>query len=126
MLNVLIADAHPVTRSGLHMLVERLVAHMGEECVFAFSADALTAFRKAKRLQPDLILLSAGLPLSGGVQAVQALRQYTPNAKLVVVGDENEVPPSSYLDAGANALLHKRQSAQEIEDALRRVLDGER
>jgi DNA-binding NarL/FixJ family response regulator len=126
MLNVLIADAHPVARSGLHMLVERLAANRGAECVFAFSADAITAFRKAKRLQPDLILLSVDLPLSSGVQAVQALRQYTPHAKLVVVSDEAVAAPQPYLDAGADALLDKRQSVREIEDALSRVLDGPR
>ena len=125
MLNVLIADAHPVARSGLHMLVERLVARLGEECVFSFSADAVTAFRKAKRLQPDLILLSAGLPLSSGVQAVQALREYTPRTKLVVFGDEEAVlAPQLYLDAGADGLLDKRQSTEELESALRQVLDA--
>lgn len=125
MLNVLIADAHPVARSGLHILVERLIAHRGDECVFSFSADAVTAFRKAKRLQPDLILLSAGLPLSSGVQAVQALRTYTPRAKLVVFGDEEAVlAPQLYLDAGADGLLDKRQSTEDLETALLEVLDA--
>jgi two-component system response regulator NreC len=125
MLNVLIADAHPVARSGLHMLVERLVSHRGDECVFSFSADAVTAFRKAKRLQPDLILLSAGLPLSSGLQAVRALREYTPRAKLVVLGDEEGALPSQlYLDAGADGLLDKRQNAAELESALGEVLDA--
>jgi DNA-binding NarL/FixJ family response regulator len=126
MLNVLIADAHPVARSGLHLLVERLVAHLGDECVVAYSEDALTAFRKAKRLQPDLILLNARLPLSCGLEALLALREYTPNAKLVVVSDEEEPgTPSSYLDAGADGVLRKTQSVTELEDALRRVLRGE-
>jgi DNA-binding NarL/FixJ family response regulator len=126
MLNVLIADAHPVARNGLHLLVERLVAHLGDECVVAFSADALTAFRKAKRLQPDLILLNAHLPLSSGLEALLALRQYTPNAKLVIVSDgERAAPPRSYLDAGADGVLRKTQSEPELEDALRRVLRGE-
>jgi two-component system response regulator NreC len=125
MVNVLIADAHPGARSGLHRLVERLVAHRGDECVFAFSADAVTAFRKAKRLQPDLILLSAGLPLSSGVEAVQALREYTPRAKLVVFGDEEAALAAElYLDAGADGLLDKRQSAGELESALEKVLDA--
>jgi len=125
MLNVLIADAHPVARSGLHMLVERLVAHRGDECVFSFSADAVTACRKAKRLQPDLILLSAELPLSSGLQAVQALREYTPRAKLVVFGDEQgALGAELYLEAGADGLLDKRQSTAELEAALGEVLDA--
>jgi DNA-binding NarL/FixJ family response regulator len=126
MLNVLIADPHPVARSGLHLLVERLVAHSGDECLVAFSDDALTAFRKAKRLQPDLILLSVDLPMSGGLQAVLALRRYTPNARLVVVSGEDEVRlPSSFLDAGAHGVLRKGQTLDELEAALKSVLRGE-
>jgi len=126
MINVLIADAHPVVRAGLHLLVERLVEHLGEECVIAYSDDALTAFRKAKRLQPDLILLSASLPLSSGVQAVLALRHYTPRATLVVLGDdEDDAALRPYLEAGAHAVVRKGQSRQRLEEGIGRALCGE-
>jgi DNA-binding NarL/FixJ family response regulator len=126
MINILIADAHPVARAGLHLLVEHLVEHLGDECVIAYSADALTAFRKAKRLQPDLILLSASLPLSGGVQTVLALRHYTPRAKLVVLGDDEEdAALRPYLEAGAHAVVRKGQSTRALEEDIGRVLRGE-
>jgi two-component system response regulator NreC len=126
MINVLIADAHPIARAGLHMLVEHLVEHLGEECLIAFSDDALTAFRKAKRLQPDLILLSASLPQSGGVQAVLALRHYTPRAKLVILGDaEEDAALQPYIEAGAHAVVRKGQSSQALEEGIARVLRGE-
>ena len=126
MINVLIADAHPIARAGLHMLVEHLVEHLGEECMIAYSDDALTAFRKAKRLQPDLILLSASLPQSGGVQAVLALRHYTPRAKLVILGDaEEDAALQPYLEAGAHAVVRKGQSSQALEEGIGRVLRGE-
>lgn len=126
MINVLIADEHPVARAGLHMLVEHVVEHLGDECVIAYSDDALTAFRKAKRLQPDLILLSIGLPMSGGVQAVLALRQYTPGAKLVILSDGEEgAALQPYLEAGAHAVLRKGQSTQALEREIAGVLRGE-
>ena len=123
MINVLIADAHPVTRNGLVMMIERLAAHLGHECVVAFSEDALTAFRKAKRLQPDLIVLSAPLPLATGVQAVLALREHTPHAKLAILRDDDDSEePEEYRDAGADAVLRKGQSVLEIEAGLEKLL----
>src|SRR5687767_7989548 len=88
MINVLIADSHPAARRALLTMVERLVERLGEECFVAFGEDAITTFRKAKRLQPDLILLSAPLPFATGVQAVAALREHTPNAKLAILLDD--------------------------------------
>lgn len=126
MINVLIADAHPITRAGLHMLVEHVVEHLGEECLIAYSDDALTAFRKAKRLQPDLILLSASLPMSGGVQALLALRHYTPRAKLIILGDDEEdAALRSYAEAGAHAVVRKGYSNQALAAGISRVLRGE-
>jgi DNA-binding NarL/FixJ family response regulator len=126
MINVLIADAHPIARAGLHMLVEHVVEHLGEECLIAYSDDALTAFRKAKRLQPDLILLSASLPMSGGVQAVLALRHYTPRAKLVILGDdEDDAALRPYSEAGAHAVVRKGYSKQALAEGISRVLRGE-
>jgi DNA-binding NarL/FixJ family response regulator len=125
MFNVLIADAHPIARSGLHIVVERLVARAGDECVVAYSEDAITALRKAKRLQPDLILLSAQLPQSGGLEVVLALRQYTPRTKLVIVTDA-AAQPDPYLDAGADGVLSKSLTELEIEEALRRLLRSDK
>lgn len=107
------------------MLVEHLVEHLGHECMIAYCNDALTAFRKARRLQPDLILLSASLPLSGGVETVLALRQYTPGAKLVVLGDDEEdAALKRYLEAGAHAVVRKGQTTQALENDIGRVLRG--
>jgi DNA-binding NarL/FixJ family response regulator len=126
MINVLIADAHPVARAGLHLLVEHIVERLGDECMIAFSDDALTAFRKAKRLQPDLILLSASLPLSGGVQAVLALRHYTPGAKLVILGeDQADAVLQLYLDAGAHSVMRKGESKGRLEENIGKVLRGD-
>lgn len=121
MINVLIADAHPVVRSGLLVMVERLAEHLGQECVVAFSEDALTTFRKAKRLQPDLIVLVTPLPLATSVQAVLALREHAPRTKLAILIDDR-AEPSEFLIAGADAVLYKRQSALEIEAGLETLL----
>jgi two-component system response regulator NreC len=126
MLNVLIADSHPVARLGLQLLVERVAQILGDECVIAYSEDALTAFRKAKRLQPDLILLSTSLRLTSGAQTVLALRAYAPKTKVVVLSeDEADGNLRSFIDAGADGVLSKGQSTEAIEDRISALLSRE-
>jgi DNA-binding NarL/FixJ family response regulator len=123
MFNVLIADSHPVARAGLHMLVEQVAERFGDECLIAYSDDAPTAFRKAKRLQPDLILLSSGLRLTGGVQTVIALRAFAPHAKLLIVSDDDEEAAlRAYVDAGADGVLRKRESHAALGERLAELL----
>jgi DNA-binding NarL/FixJ family response regulator len=127
MINVLIADSHPAARRALLAMVERLVERLGQECVVAFGEDAITTFRKAKRLQPDLILLSAPLPLATGVQAVAALREHTPNAKLaILLDDKDSIDPDRYENAGADVVLLKGDTTLKIEAGLRTLLSSNR
>ena len=122
MLNVLIADSHPVARDGLHMLIEKVVVGHGDECLIAYCDDALTALRKARRLQPDLILLSSNLHPTGGAHTVLALRAYAPRATLLIVSDDDEETLRDYVEAGADGVLSKRESPEAIEKQLSQLL----
>jgi DNA-binding NarL/FixJ family response regulator len=122
MLNVLIADSHPVARAAFQTLVEQVAERLRDECLIAVSDDALTAFRKAKRLQPDLIVLSSNLRLAGGIQDVLALRAYAPGAKVLIVSD-GERPLPRDVAAGADAVLTKRDSSSRIVATLVGLLD---
>ena len=123
MINVLIADSHPTARRVLLTVIERLAEDLGEECVVAFGEDAITTFRKAKRLQPDLILLSAPLPFATGVQAVLALREHTPHARLAILLDEKDsIDSDKYSNAGADVVLLKARDMLEIEAGLSNLL----
>jgi DNA-binding NarL/FixJ family response regulator len=127
MINVLIADSHPAARRVLLSMVERLVGRLGQECFVAFGEDAITTFRKAKRLQPDLILLSAPLPFATGVQVVAALREHTPNAKLaILLDDKDSVDPDRYSNAGADVVLLRGENTLEIEAGLKALLVSNR
>ena len=122
MLNVLIADSHPVARDGLHMLIEKVVVGHGDECLIAYCDNALTALRKARRLQPDLILLSSNLHPPDGAHTVLALRAYAPRARLFIVSDDDEEALRDYIDAGADGVLSKRESPAAIEARLSQLL----
>lgn len=128
MLNVLIADPHPVVRAGLHMLVEEVVESLGDECLIAYTDDALTVIRKARRLQPDLILLSSNLKSAAGVQTVLALRGFAPGTKLLILSDDDgEAALRAYVEAGADGVINKRESSAAIGERIGTLLrDGRR
>ncbi|HEU4619313.1 MAG TPA: response regulator transcription factor [Gammaproteobacteria bacterium] len=123
MFNVLIADSHPIARTGLQIVVERVAELLRDECVIAFSDDAFSTFRKAKRLQPDLILLSTTLPLTGGPQTVSALRAYAPRTKVLVLSDDEDSGDlSALLEAGAHGVLSKGESTRALEERIGALL----
>jgi DNA-binding NarL/FixJ family response regulator len=128
MLHVLIADEEARTRAELQRAVENVAEAFGDECVVAQTDEGVTTFRKAKRVQPDLVLISASLPLGGGVQVVQALQLYSPRAKIVVLSSPRESPQSllAFVQAGVHGVLPRHQEALARELSIGRILRGER
>ncbi len=122
-LSVLIADDHELFRSGLKQL---LIDALGATEV----REAETLDQAVERLTnegaADLILVDLRMPGMSGAEALAALRDGFPSAKLAVVSaseDRNEILSS--LAAGAHGFVPKSLGSNEIADALRAVLEGQ-
>jgi DNA-binding NarL/FixJ family response regulator len=118
---VLIADDHPLIRSGLRALLER----GGEFEVVAEAADGYQAIELAIAHKPNVILLDVGMPRLTGVDAAQYIAQKVPEARIVVVSmhsDEGYVLRA--LRAGARGYLLKASPEADILAAVRAVAAG--
>jgi len=118
---VLIADDHPLIRSGLRALLER----GGEFEVVAEAADGYQAIELAIAHKPNVILLDVGMPRLTGVDAAQYIAQKVPEARIVVVSmhsDEGYVLRA--LRAGARGYLLKASPEADILTAVRAVAAG--
>lgn len=121
-IRVLIADDHPLIRSGLKFLLER----EGEFQVVAEAANGYEAIELAALHQPDLILLDVGMPRLNGPDAAKHISEKRPGARIVMVSmhsDESYVLRA--LKAGARGYLLKASPEADVLAAVRAVAAGQ-
>ena len=121
-IRILVVDDHTLFRRGL----TALLARDSQLAVVGDAADAGQAQRKAQELQPDVILLDNHLPGVNGVDALPALREAAPDARilmLTVSEDENDL--AAALRGGAIGYLLKTTEGDALTAAIRRAMDGD-
>jgi DNA-binding NarL/FixJ family response regulator len=119
-IRVVIADDQRIVRDGLGMLLGLLP---GVEVVDAAS-DGEQAVAMARELRPDVVLMDLRMPRMDGVEATRRLRGS--GIKVVVLttyADDRSVIDA--LRAGAVGYLTKDAGAEEIQQALERVVSGQ-
>jgi DNA-binding NarL/FixJ family response regulator len=128
MFHVLIAEEDATVRAELQRAIEAVAESAGQECVVSMTEEGVTTFRKAKRVQPNLVLISSTLPLGGGVQIVLALQLYAPHARIVVLANRGEDTETllMFVHAGAHGIVAKHQPAASLVQVIGRVMRGER
>jgi len=120
-IRLLVVDDHTLFRRALTAL---LGSEPGLEVV-GDAADAGEAQRKAERLQPDVILLDNHLPGVAGVQAIPALLEACPHARVIMLTvSEDEQDLAAALRAGAAGYLLKQIRGSELVDSIRSVASG--
>jgi two-component system nitrate/nitrite response regulator NarL len=118
---ILVVDDHTLMRRGLTALLSRDASLQ----VVGDAADAGSAQRRAAELQPDLILLDNHLPGVNGVDAIPALRQAAPAARIVMLTvSEDEADLAAALRAGASGYLLKTIEGDALLIAIQRVMRG--
>jgi DNA-binding NarL/FixJ family response regulator/signal transduction histidine kinase len=120
-IRVLIVDAFDVARRVYGEMLARTegIVVVGE------AADAETATRLAGELQPDVVLLDLHLPQVDNVEMVGALRNASPNGRVVLVSVlQNEDELIEGMRAGASGHLAKDAPRDDLARAIRTVHQG--
>ncbi|MCZ7561241.1 MAG: response regulator [Burkholderiaceae bacterium] len=121
-IRLLVVDDHTLFRRGLVALLatERDLVVAGE------AADAGEATRRARELQPDVILLDNHLPGVTGIAALAGLKEAAPGAKvLMLTVSEDETDLASALRAGAQGYVLKTIDGDMLAQAIRGTMRGE-
>ncbi len=120
-IRILIVEDHHVVRQGLVALIKSV----DDMEVVAEAADGRQGVDLHRKHRPDVTIMDLRLPVLGGVEAIEEIRQATPNARVIVLttfdGDENIYRA---LQAGARGYLLKDMFGEELMDAIRAVHAG--
>jgi two-component system, NarL family, nitrate/nitrite response regulator NarL len=121
LVRILVVDDHTLFRRGLTALLSRDASLQ----VVGDAADAGEAQRRAAELQPDMILLDNHLPGVNGVDALPALRQAAPAARIMMLTvSEDEADLAAALRGGACGYLLKTIEGDALVTAIHRAMRG--
>ena len=121
-LRILVVDDHTLFRRGLTALLARDPGFT----VVGDAADASEALRRAQELQPDVILLDNHLPGVTGVDALPALREAAPTARILMLTvSEDEADLAAALRGGASGYLLKTMEGDDLIAAIVRTAQGD-
>ncbi len=118
---ILLADDHPLTRSGIAEFVRR----EGSFKLVAEAEDGLDAWEKIKELRPDVALLDIRMPGYDGVTVAQKVKNEGMNTAIVMLTsyDAQQYVIAS-LRAGARGFVLKTVSPKELTTAINTVAKG--
>jgi DNA-binding NarL/FixJ family response regulator len=121
-ISVVLADDHPIVRSGLCALLRTLAGIV----VVAEASSGDEAVREVARHHPDVVVMDLRMPGVDGVEATRTIvRDHARTAVLVLTMFQKDALVTEALRAGARGYLLKTAQQDEIERAIRAVAAGD-
>jgi two-component system NarL family response regulator len=122
MINVVIADDHPIYRDGIRAVLSGndkfdIVAEVG---------DGQGAINTARRIEMDILLLDINMPGVNGVEACRIIRREFPQIKVVVLtADESEETYWGFQQMGVAGYFFKSLAGASLAAYLEKIYRGE-
>lgn len=121
-LEVLVVDDHELVRSGMRRLLEdnSLIGNITE------ASSGEDAVSLARQHHFDIVLMDISLPGISGLEASELLLKKAPDTRIVIVTGKLEgVLIRKLMNCGVRGYITKGSSADDIDKAIRQVINGE-
>lgn len=121
-IRILIADDHVTVLEGLVAIISR----QADMQVVAQASDGAQLVQLWKQHRPDVTLVDLRMPVLDGVGAIEQIRQFESNARLVVLTTfDTDSDLLNAIKAGAKGYVLKDAQRDELLNCVRKVHAGE-
>jgi DNA-binding NarL/FixJ family response regulator len=120
-IKILLVDDHKILRDGIRSLVKGYP----DMDVIGEAADGKTALRLVEELSPDVVIMDISMPDLNGIDATRRIIADHPKIKVIALSMHHDKQfVSEIFKAGASGYLLKDCAFDELEHAVRIVMDG--
>ena len=118
-----IADAQPLHRDGLRLLLES----NNDIKVAGVATTEDELLREVQSHHPELVVMGCSASCAWSLSSICAIRKDFPHCKMVIISsDHDDEHIHSVLDAGVHAYLTKECSKEQMSRGLEAAIKGER
>ena len=118
---IVIVDDHPLVREWLGQLIHR----HPELSICGEAANAAEALSLIAEAHPNLAIVDLSLGSQSGIELIEQIRSSFPNVAMIVLSMHDEqVYAERCVRAGARGYVMKRETTQNIVEAIHEVLNG--
>lgn len=120
-IKILLADDHKMIRDGIKSMLDH------NDAVDILEADTGKKALEVCRMTPvDLIIMDINLPEYSGIEVAKRVKEQFPDVKVLALSmmDQDE-HIRRMIEAGASGYILKSSGIEELEEAIRTVMNGE-
>jgi len=120
-IRVFSVDDHPLLREGIATIINS----EPDMSVIAEASNAREAIQQFRNLRPDVTLMDLRLPDKSGIDALIAIRNEFPTARIIMLTTfEGDVEIQRALEAGARGYILKTTPPSDLVKVIRQVHAG--
>lgn len=123
MTKIIVADDHDLVRMG----IVRMLSDVPGFTVVGEAKTGEEAVRLAREFKPEVVLMDVKMPGIGGLEATRKILAYNSNIKIIAVTSlADDMYPERLMKAGACGYVTKGANFDEMIDAIKTVVAGNR